>query len=705
MRFSITIKTVIIVIMMVVVSGNWAGMVIASETPASRDLEFGDWNVNGTEEFNDTTITVTGDINITGNLTMENVTLLLESGPGKRHAIRISESGKFEARNSTVWTLQETGSFHIHVLGALELHRVHMRGLGGNANGSGILKPEGNVNNLTIANCTFDDAPGTVIEILSNGASVTDNKITTYGTHATGLKVISADTSIINNEIYHRGPRNSTTALHFEDLEEAIMTGNRISGTWTGVKAIRARWINDTVVEDTVVGMEIVEANCTYHAIHVRGANQSALRLVNSEIAFMNSSFSSAGTDVLIIDTEVWMLNCTYSTTEFVKDSFLGRWWLFDVKVIDLQGSPVEGARVKSYEAGTSSYYPEGRTDENGRIKTSFLCEYWEEHIGNWSGPVDEPYLLRNYEAYYEIEVEKGMDEIRVPVRIDKNTFLVVRLGEINVWLQSWLVNPHGTFNVGAVCEVDATLFSNSADTPPVDVALEEEGEIVSELKDVDFEDGSLVSISIEWIPKAEGVRNMTLIVDPYNDLDSSILSDNSVRFTVEVGAALPDLVIENISFNRSRKDLITDTKVTVYVTVRNQGLGDAGAFVVCFGESFHGINPETDCRPVWGLGANSTVNVSIVWVPDYNGNYTVSTVVDYYDDVQESLEYNNKCETRVNAFEESQQDPGMGDFILIAILFIFLIIVPIILLLLRGMGHLETGTEKVGEKKEKKKK
>jgi len=135
------------------------------------------------------------------------------------------------------------------------------------------------------------------------------------------------------------------------------------------------------------------------------------------------------------------------------------------------------------------------------------------------------------------------------------------------------------------------------------------------------------------WIAKA-GARDIKVVAD-YNQRVAESDETNNEK-TIVFSTLLPDLIIESITLSPESPG--TGDNVTFSVTIKNQGVGEAGSSRVYFyvGELV------LDYQEVEEIAAGGTVTKTFLWIARA-GSHTMEAVADYKESVMESDETNNK--------------------------------------------------------------
>lgn len=140
-------------------------------------------------------------------------------------------------------------------------------------------------------------------------------------------------------------------------------------------------------------------------------------------------------------------------------------------------------------------------------------------------------------------------------------------------------------------------------------------------------------TVTYNWVALT-GQHNIRAVVDIWNKVKEGdeTNNENTITFFTEA----PDLIIENIVWSPQNPSKNDD--VSINATVRNQGSGRADANHMAYY-----IDSELiSTLPVGALEANESVNITFSWKAA-EGEHSIKTVIDHYQNVVESDETNNE--------------------------------------------------------------
>ncbi|HIP99745.1 TPA: DUF4384 domain-containing protein, partial [Candidatus Bipolaricaulota bacterium] len=136
--------------------------------------------------------------------------------------------------------------------------------------------------------------------------------------------------------------------------------------------------------------------------------------------------------------------------------------------------------------------------------------------------------------------------------------------------------------------------------------------------------------------------QTFTATADPYGQVSESDEANNQGQVTVTGQVALPDLVIQDISYSPANPTL--GSTVSFQVTVRNQGGSPAGGFYLRLSGAAGRQNAYISGL---GAGASHTVTLSL---PLSTSPETFTATADYLGQVAESDEGNNTGQVTITA-------------------------------------------------------
>jgi parallel beta-helix repeat protein len=184
----------------------------------------GDWVVTGSENVENTTIVLDGDLIIepNGSLTLTNVTLLMEQKPQDMYQILAKPTSTLVISNSIIAPSQRDYRFAFIVQGAhFELKQSELEGLG---------RPSG-----------YNPGGGLLIQD-TNATILEDNIINHHESYGITLSN-STNATIRNNTITCTGPDGTTGAIFLEYSHNNTITHNRLYRQWDALH-IQQSWNN-----------------------------------------------------------------------------------------------------------------------------------------------------------------------------------------------------------------------------------------------------------------------------------------------------------------------------------------------------------------------------------------------------------------------------------------------------------------------------
>jgi cobaltochelatase CobN len=158
---------------------------------------------------------------------------------------------------------------------------------------------------------------------------------------------------------------------------------------------------------------------------------------------------------------------------------------------------------------------------------------------------------------------------------------------------------------------------------------------------------GTSKTVTFNWKPDTAGSHNMKVIIDLLNQVEESNETNNQFNKLVNVEIPRSDLVTTNLTVPEN--PLVNQT-YHLNATIKNQGLADAGSFVVqLYDGSILG-----DSKTVNGLVAGGTNILEFDWKPVSIGSHDLKLLLDTTDKVDEANETNNQFNRYVIMGDES---------------------------------------------------
>lgn len=190
---------------------------------------------------------------------------------------------------------------------------------------------------------------------------------------------------------------------------------------------------------------------------------------------------------------------------------------------------------------------------------------------------------------------------------------------------------------LSATVENQAESDDTAAVAGSFEVTFKLDGEQVSTPVSVDeLPPGETEQVARTWTASDPGKHAVRAVADEDEQVDDRDRSNNDAGpATVDVRAALPDLVVSDLAFDPD--PVQPDRSVTFTAQLGNNGHADAGAHQVALL-----VDGETvDTTDVDGIPQNGQANVTLAWQATA-GNHDIEVQVDAGDDETETNEDNN---------------------------------------------------------------
>ncbi len=138
------------------------------------------------------------------------------------------------------------------------------------------------------------------------------------------------------------------------------------------------------------------------------------------------------------------------------------------------------------------------------------------------------------------------------------------------------------------------------------------------------------------WTPASTGAFNLTVAVDPENNIEETNETNNVKFVNVTVGMAVPDLIPTSLM---PLTKIYSNHSNIISATVCNNGFDNALAFNV----SFSANGTVVDTASVPGLTAGVSTTVSFTWTPLEPGRHGLCILADCDSEIVEFNETNNE--------------------------------------------------------------
>jgi len=336
-----------------------------------------------------------------------------------------------------------------------------------------------------------------------------------------------------------------------------------------------------------------------------------------------------------------------------IQPDFIGNaegWWF----------KPIEGEEFRSY------YIPSSRTDQlsismesmaevkNATATLSYLDEetdytlnlttddnltWFEQYmfnlseIGNWSikvkGYDDAGYLSEAFNFDFFVgSPDLVADSISIVSDLPEGSLYYVEIDytiKANILVYNASVN-----NVNVTMLIDEIYFNST-------------------IENISKNQNNMVNFL--WHPIEKGIYNITIVVDPNNEIDESLSDENNNKIWQIIKIeGIPDLGIINISVPSEAVD--EEYPAEIFVNIINTGEGNASNYQVNLYLEQHDENEmnydESKAEITIDINISETKNISIIWdsadygQPEYNGEWIVGVIIVWDDGHPDSNTSNN---------------------------------------------------------------
>jgi parallel beta-helix repeat protein len=387
---------------------NWdAGADVSGTAPS----ETGDTLVGNATVWKDEVITLNGNltINETGNLTLDNVTLLMNCTENGSYHIKVLSGGEMHILNNSnissaneyryLFWVRNDSKFEMR---DSELHECgYERGMHGDRGGLWINTDSAIIYNSVFSNCMSGILFYQVKNFSVSNCSFSNNNVGVYLSQATNIEIIDCILSENNYGIYleHSSDNtisnctissNNDTGIYIEDSSDNTVTSNQIHNNSYGIYLSFSS--NNNIISacyiynNTLDGIRLYSSsnNKIINCI-ISSNNETGIYLYNShDNLIVNSTISGNYSDIyyhdinLYSDSDLNILNTTFNKTSVYfadVNSTLNVSWYLNVNVEWKNNISAEYADVTIFDNLTNEVF-NGSTDKNGLIKDIVVQEY-----------------------------------------------------------------------------------------------------------------------------------------------------------------------------------------------------------------------------------------------------------------------------------------------------------------------------------------
>jgi hypothetical protein len=340
----------------------------------------GNWTVMNSKEYHDCILVVSGNLTVIsgGSLTLNNVTLKMNSTFDGQYSIMVKPGGAFRAYNGTLISAKDTThpyKFVVNATGVLEFI------------------------NVTVSHCGMDGAlpyswEGLYIEsdnVKIDRSNLSNNE---YGIIVYGAN-ITLTNSTLNDNIYHG-------ALFAYSMTSRIEHVNVSHNGFYGLALMlsKAKSVKDVVaINNSYDGVAFYKSNLTINKVRSNSNQRLGVISQSGNVTMIDSEFvNNAFFDVY--ETGHNMTGMTGPGNVDLFDVVFGTYHLHDptvslnvsystnISVKWRNGGPVSGANVTIYNNSITANGEltfKGTTDSNGKLSGVMLKSLEESSFGRWA--------------------------------------------------------------------------------------------------------------------------------------------------------------------------------------------------------------------------------------------------------------------------------------------------------------------------------
>ena len=160
---------------------------------------------------------------------------------------------------------------------------------------------------------------------------------------------------------------------------------------------------------------------------------------------------------------------------------------------------------------------------------------------------------------------------------------------------------------------------------------------------------GANTSVNFNWKPNKVGVYQLSVIVDPNDEIIESNEYNNILYKTVK-SEEKPDLVVSEINTSQL---IYTNQNNIINAKLENIGNSDASSFKITLNANNLLVGEQT----IEYLASAKSTIIKFNWTPIQIGNYQLEVIVDSENAIDELNEYNNRLFKNVEVIQEPRPD------------------------------------------------
>ncbi|MBI5698470.1 MAG: right-handed parallel beta-helix repeat-containing protein [Thaumarchaeota archaeon] len=334
----------------------------------------GDWEVNGTEVYENTTIVITGNMYVRAgdDLTLRNATLIINSSSDGQYIINVEKGGRLTFFSSTIRPLTTNLRYQFNVYGALTIKNSTIMNTYSGIRIYSYNELFGSQNpvlidsNVVVCSSGSDGIYVQHTDQTRQNADVTisNNRIT--GCNG-GMSLQYADSPIINNTIY-----SNSNGIYLSYSNPTIIN-NSIYSNYNGLYL----GYSSPVVDASRI------TNNNYN-VYVSNCYNCNPTIKNSVIT--PSTYNDVYAHPYTSSISITLLNTTFDKNKVSlpnpSTSIIVHWKL-DAKVVDVTDNPVQDATVMVYDKYGQVAFS-GTTDNTGYVH-AILTDYIQNNLNTKS--------------------------------------------------------------------------------------------------------------------------------------------------------------------------------------------------------------------------------------------------------------------------------------------------------------------------------
>jgi subtilase family serine protease/ribosomal protein L40E len=451
------------------------------------------------------------------------------------------------------------------------------------------------------------------------------------------------------------------TQVQSGSYQSRIIVQDHGSLVLTGSTTLNSNYNMDLYLMDyanlTVVGSKIMDA------VHIRADDNSSIYMLSSEVGADIAAPNTSYAHVFVQDstfTRAWssfgghavadVTNVSIASLNAQGSAVINHYRWVKIVVLDGTGERLPGAYV-AITHPVNGLYASGLTGADGSITFRVLTDVrtagmtaYQGFVGDYFANTTYTFHGQSFAGRYVVNVGiVGYSEplnrlISAPVTMSVPGALPDLDPPIHVSTTTPIHYQNVTVsttisNIGVVAAHNVLVMFNDT------------GSTFYQYTIPVIQPGETVDVSAIWNAKYLGLRNISVVVDPYgriNELDNT----NNANYTMATVQGIADLTVQSNEVTISPTTPVRGQTSTISAYIRNTGDVTARNVWVSFYVTAPGSNvrdPLIDVN-IANIDPNNYGMATCSWTPSQPGTYAIEVVIDGNSEIIEISEANNNA-------------------------------------------------------------